>query len=45
MQSVTYSKVSIEPLDIDWHKFLADPKNCSQCKPDKADGTGDSNDY
>jgi hypothetical protein len=45
MQSVPDSKVSIEPLDIDWQKFPADAKNGSRWKLNKANGTGDSDDY
>jgi hypothetical protein len=45
MTSATDSKVRIESLDINWQKFLAAAKNGSRCIPDKADGTGDSDDY
>jgi hypothetical protein len=45
MQLVADGHLSIESLDIHWQKFSADAKNCSQWKLDKADGTGDSNDY
>jgi hypothetical protein len=45
MQSVTNSIDSVKPLDFDLQKFLANAENGSQCKPDKDDGTSDSDDY
>jgi hypothetical protein len=44
MQLVTASKVSIELLDIDWHKFPTNAKNGSRWKLNGADRTDDSND-
>ena len=33
MQSVTDNKVSIESLDIDWHKFSADANSMELMEP------------